>query len=311
MNAQSEEEAVLRILCIGEVLWDVFGSTEILGGAALNFAVAAQRLGNSVRLLTAVGADRYGEQAMARMQDLGLPTDFVQTVPDAQTGTAVVTAYSEQNPTFVIQRLAAYDLIELDETLCRRIAEFRPDWIYFGTLAQALEVGERRLDRLLSAIPRTHCFYDINLREGHWNLPLVERLARRATIAKLNEAEAETLLCLVEESGAFSIERFCRSWSAKFGTEVICVTRGEQGCAVWRGRDLELFEGYPVAVVDTVGSGDAFAAAFLHGHDHQWSMEKTARFANALGAIVASRAGATPNWHPDECAHLMHAASGK
>ena len=58
-------------------------------------------------------------------------------------------------------------------------------------------------------------------------------------------------------------------------------------------------------VVDTVGSGDAFAAGFLHGYDLKWTTARTATLANALGALVASRAGATPAWISAQCWHLI------
>jgi fructokinase len=54
--------------------------------------------------------------------------------------------------------------------------------------------------------------------------------------------------------------------------------------------------GYPVQVVDTVGAGDAFAAAFLHGLGNRWPTQETADFANRVGALVASRRGAIPDW---------------
>jgi sugar/nucleoside kinase (ribokinase family) len=63
--------------------------------------------------------------------------------------------------------------------------------------------------------------------------------------------------------------------------------------------------GYKVEVRDTVGAGDAFAAAFLHGYHLGWSTMRTARFANAAGAIVASRAGATPSWSTQECLDII------
>jgi fructokinase len=63
---------------------------------------------------------------------------------------------------------------------------------------------------------------------------------------------------------------------------------------------LHFYPGFPVAVADTVGAGDAFAAAFLHGLQLGWPIERITRFANALGALVASRPGATPAWTPDD-----------
>jgi len=56
-----------------------------------------------------------------------------------------------------------------------------------------------------------------------------------------------------------------------------------------------------------VGAGDAFAAAFLHGNIEHWQIARQACFANALGALVASRAGATPAWTVEECLQLIAA----
>lgn len=74
------------------------------------------------------------------------------------------------------------------------------------------------------------------------------------------------------------------------------MTRGAQGCAILKGREYVEVGGVPVRVADAVGAGDAFAAAFLHGLDQGWPVEKVGMFANRLGALVASRAGGVPEW---------------
>jgi fructokinase len=94
----------------------------------------------------------------------------------------------------------------------------------------------------------------------------------------------------------FSLEEFCRIWASAYGIDVICITLGPAGCMIYDRGAIYRVGGYEVTVRDTVGSGDAFAAAFLHGYDHGWPIRQTAHFANALGALVASRAGATPDW---------------
>jgi fructokinase len=294
----------LRILSVGEILWDVFEENEFLGGAPLNFAVSAQRLGNTVSLLSAVGSDARGTRAISSMRNVGISTDLVQTASSVETATAVVTTDANGNATFTFHRPAAFDFVALDESSLSEILRLQPDWIYFGTLAHTTEKAEQRLKLLLNANPYAKRFYDINLRDGHWNLDLVQRLSRLASIIKLNEVEAEQLFELANGSLPFSIEAFCRNWSSNYGGEVICVTLGSQGCAVWQNGQVHIFRGFPVTVVDTVGAGDAFTAAFLHGYQSGWPIEKTATFANALGAIVASRAGATPVWTIDECLRL-------
>ena len=295
----------LQIISIGEILWDVFPKGETLVGAPLNFSATAQRLGNSVALLTAVGADVRGMQAIERMHDLGLSTDLVQIVPNAATGTAIVSVDESGNANYAIQRPAAFDCLISDDVLFLRIESLHPDWIYFGTLAQTHPPNELLLYRLVQRLPGIQYFYDMNLRAGHWNPALIQRLSGLATVLKLNESEAETLFQLTCSSEKFSLERFCRHWSSAYGSKIICITLGSKGCAIFSNNTIKLFAGFTVDVVDTVGAGDTFAAAFLHGLHQDWSTERTALFANALGSLVASRAGATPQWTIDEVFQMM------
>ena len=291
----------MRVISLGEVLWDVFEEREFLGGAPLNFSANTQRLGNSVLLLTAVGDDARGSRAVAQMSALGLPTDFIQVVTESPTGTAVVVTDHTGSASYVIERPAAFDLVRVDQTILSRLQQFDPQRIYFGTLTQTHSRSLNALTEIIRRSPNATRFYDMNLRTGHWNFALVEDLSRMATVLKLNDAEAELLFHHVLGDKPFSIEEFCRYWSSKYGMKTICITLGGEGCAVFIDGTLRIFPGYAVKVVDTVGAGDAFAAAFLHGLHQGWPVERIAPFANALGALVASRAGATPAWTLDEC----------
>lgn len=299
----------MRILSVGEILWDVFGEREFLGGAPLNFCVSAQRLGDHAALLSAVGMDARGTRAIQLMQSHSLTVRFIQIVPSIATGTAVVTTDDSGNATFCIERPAAFDRTHLNAALLSEIRGFDPDWIYFGTLAQTDPQSEDLLYRLVDEMPGMKCFYDVNLREGHWNWALVERLSKYASIIKLNDSEAETLFQLARSRQKFSLENFCNHWSSAYGPSVICVTLGSRGCAIWANGAFKTFSGFRVEVADTVGAGDAFAAAFLHGYQLGWPLERTASFANALGALVATHAGATPAWAPEDCLELIKSST--
>lgn len=300
----------MHIFSIGEVLWDVFREREILGGAPLNFCVTAQRLGNVTSLLTAVGNDPRGQRAINEIRALGLDDEFIQTTALQPTGTAIVQVNEEGNTNFTIARPAAFDCIEVSEQIRQRIADFAPDWVYFGTLAQARAECDERLEWILQAVPRARRFYDMNLRTEHWNLPLVEHLSSLADVVKLNDAEA-TMLAertlgiqnVIEQPDR--LEAFSRDWTQRHGIATLCITLGADGCAIYNQDQLSCYAGYPVQVVDTVGAGDAFAAAFLHGMHAQWPIDRTAHMANALGALIASRPGATPPWQLEECLRLI------
>ena len=104
---------VMRIVSIGEVLWDVFEDSEKLGGAPFNFAVHASRLGHEVTFVSAVGDDKRGHAVLARASELGVRPDFIQVAPGAATGTVLVRVDSTGQPDFTIRRPAAYDALLL------------------------------------------------------------------------------------------------------------------------------------------------------------------------------------------------------
>ena len=82
--------------------------------------------------------------------------------------------------------------------------------------------------------------------------------------------------------------------------KAVAVTRGSKGCAVRIEEGYVESPGYAVAVADTVGAGDAFSAAFLHGRESKWDAAKCGDFANRVGAVVASKPGGIPDWTMEE-----------
>jgi fructokinase len=230
----------------------------------------------------------------------------VQVLHGRDTGTAQVELDSDGKPTFRIVRPAAYDFVTLSNDQLRSISALQPDWIYFGTLyhmsAQALDSTLK----LLQATPSARHFYDVNLREGNWSLALVEQLSSHADVIKLSDSEAEFLDGLLnagEQEG--SVEYLCRRWTGRYGCETICVTLGERGCAILNRGTYSESPGYRVQVADSVGAGDAFAAALLHGLNRRWDTRRLGCFANAVGALVASRPGATPDWNLEDCRPML------
>jgi fructokinase len=288
------------ILVLGEVLWDVFEDSSALGGAPLNFAAHAQRLGYNPLLMSAVGADSLGNAARHDITALGLDTSFLQTTSRFPTGTARVELGPGDRTRFVIERPAAYDAICLREEQIARIIQRAPAWFYYGTLFASTPQGRAVLDRLLDALPAATRFYDLNLRPGNYSVQLVIEMLELADVVKLNEEE----LCIVRKFTCMpsEIEAFCREGSKRFGWKAVCVTLGARGCAMLCGEEYVEAVGHAVEVADPVGAGDAFAAAFLHGLVSHWPLARIAEFANRVGALVASRHGAIPDWTVKEAA---------
>jgi fructokinase len=280
----------VRLASLGEILWDVIGDSELLGGATFNFSVQLTRLGHDVAFLSAVGNDERGRRALAEAARLGLDTGYIHTVTGAPTGYVTVTVDAAGQPSYVLHRPAAYDFVSVDLNTLET-----PAWIYHGTL-QLIEPRMRALlARLTDAFPRAKRFYDINLRRDSYNAPLLMDLLHGANVVKLNDDEVLEMAKLARTHHA-SLEAFCRDWAARHKWQAVCVTRGAHGCAILLQGEYVEVPGVPVKIADTVGAGDAFAAAFLHGLDAGWPAEKIGAFANRLGALVASRAGGVPEW---------------
>lgn len=291
-----------RVVAIGEVLWDIFPHDTRLGGAPLNFAVHARKLGHPVYLVSALGNDDLGRQAAEQIAALDVDTTFLRTGVSCPTGTATVNLNGEASSSFTIHRPAAYDTMPFTDDDLDCLKGKHPSWLYFGTLFASTRAGRAVLNRVLDGLDQTVKFYDVNLRPSSDSPELVTHLLERAHVVKLNEEELNRVR---EFTGLpASTESFCREGSARYGWRAVAVTLGSRGCALLADSLYIEEQGLPVDVADTVGAGDAFAAAFMHGLSSGWPLREIAKFANRVGALVASRHGGIPDWTMEDAVKL-------
>ncbi|MCU0228929.1 MAG: carbohydrate kinase [Bryobacterales bacterium] len=288
----------MKLVSIGEILWDVFPEGEFIGGAPFNLAAHAARLGNESYLLSAVGEDAHGKRALAAMKQLDVKPDLMSISRRSPTGTVSVSIDGSEEACYTILRPAAYDDVHASASLLDKIRQITPQWLCFGTLFAHPQSGLDTLRQVLEGCPGRR-FYDVNLRDGHYRWDTVETLLHCANIVKLNEHE----LGWVARKSGYQGQPFpelAASLSAEYAVETICVTRGGRGCSLFHRGDTLDVEGDSVEVVNTVGAGDSFSAMFLHGISSGWPIAETARRANRLGAFVASQQGAVPEYNPAE-----------
>jgi len=294
----------VKIVAIGEVLWDVIGEKEYLGGAALNFACHAARLGHDVFFVSAVGRDERGQLVLERMAQMGLSTRYIHQLSTHPTGIVTVELDAVGVPRFTLHHPAAYDAPELTDGEIADLLLPKPDWIYYGTLFQMSPQAKHLTHRLISSNCGARLFYDVNLREDSYTAQLVSELMAHGEVVKLNEEEA-AVISQTFGHPVQAVEDFCRTYASEFGWRAACVTRGEKGCALLIDGEYVEATGYAVRIRDTVGAGDAFAAAFVHGLSLKWPAAEIADFANRVAALVASRPGGTPHWTVEE-ARALH-----
>ncbi len=289
----------MRIVAIGEILWDVFESGEHLGGAVFNFAAHCSQLGHDVTFISAVGEDGRGRRALETARSLGLSDRYIRTAAGVSTGYVTVTVDGLGQPAYVIHRPAAYDFAELTAMDLTALARSDPDWVCYGTLYQIAQRGRVLTGAVSESCPDARRFYDVNLRRDSYTPELVQSLLEASDVVKMNEDEMKDLGEMLGLAGG-SVEDFCRCNAERFGWEAVCVTQGAAGSSVLAGGAFASVSGVTVKVADTVGAGDAYSAAFLHGLDAGWPPEEIASFANRSGALVASRDGAVPRWSVED-----------
>lgn len=278
-----------EVLCVGEVLWDSLPAGLFLGGAPLNVARHLRAQGVPASVLSRVGADRLGEEAVERIVREGVGADLVQVDADRATGFVRVRLDDSGGPSFEIVEDVAWDAIEATAAALERAA--RADALVFGTLAQRSPVSRATIERLWAATDGRKV-YDVNLRPPYGDRETVRRSLEAADLVKLNEPELGRL------GEWFGLEgddrRRAGALATSFGCDVVCVTRGERGAALWhRGRWSE-HPGFRVRLRDTVGAGDAFLAALLAGLRRGYDDDTLLRRAGLVAARVVTREGAAP-----------------
>lgn len=280
-----------KIACFGEMLWDIFPKQKIAGGAPMNAALHLRHLGQEVHLISRVGSDKLGKKLMSFVDKFGLPNDFIQTDKNHPTGTVIVDDGDKENIKYEIVRPAAWDFIEWSEAIYRQVK--MADAFIYGSLAARNEVSKDTLFRLLEADVLK--VLDINLRPPYYKPETLEYLLQKADILKINEDELTILADYYDLST--KPESALEKLSEIYDLQMVCVTLGAKGAIIYQDGEIIRHPGYPVKVKDTVGSGDAFLAGFITKYLEKESGEKTLDFACALGALVATFDGGTPQYN--------------
>ena len=172
------------ILGIGELLWDIVPDGMRLGGAPANFAVMAGRLGNRAAILSRIGRDDLGRQAIDRLDPMPVETSFLQVDPLHETGRVTV-SLTNGEPHYTIHEPATWDFLELSDEWVG-LAE-RADVICFGSLAQRNQQARQTI-QALAAGTSAACIriFDVNLREPFYSAEVIEESVELATVVKMN-----------------------------------------------------------------------------------------------------------------------------
>ncbi|MFA5016974.1 MAG: carbohydrate kinase [Methylobacter sp.] len=274
-----------QIAVFGEALFDQFpDGQQILGGAPFNVAWHLQAFNQHPCFISRVGNDALGDKIRQAMQAWGMAVENLQTDPDYPTGTVQV-SINNGDPGYDILAEQAYDFIAAQQPDVDR----RYSVIYHGTLALRNRTSEQAL-RNLTARHQGKVFIDVNLRAPWWHKETVYQWLDKAQWAKLNDDE---LMHLAPQQN--TVQDTMRLFLARHGLEVLVVTCGSQGALAINhaGEFIEVVPVDDLAIVDTVGAGDAFAAVLLLGMQHGWPLQLTMERAQSFASALVTKRGAT------------------
>lgn len=285
-------ETKSTVVGLGELLWDLLPSGKQLGGAPANFAYITNLLGNIGIPASRLGDDTLGDEARKRLLDLGLSATFVQSDPIHHTGTVKVEIDQAGQPRFEILCPVAWDFLEWTESWQQLAGE--ADAVCFGSLAQRSSDSKATIRSFLHATrPTAVRVFDVNLRQSFFNREVLAESMKLATVVKLNHEELPRIMRLFELENR-SERDSARRLLTMHNLKLLCVTRGDRGSLLISPDECDEHPGVRVKVVDTVGAGDAFTAALVHGYLRGTPLKEINETANRVGAWVASQSGATP-----------------
>ena len=295
---------------IDRTLEDVETFSKSVGGSPTNVAVAAARHGARTAVITKVGDDAFGRYIRRELeQAFAVDPRYVSVDPGLRTPLAFCEIHPPDNfPLLFYREPRAPDMnlgyadVPLDAVIGCEL---------FWTTGVGLS-GEPSRSATLAAMearrresPGATTVHDLDYRPMLWDSPneareMAERAVRNATVVVGNTEEVEMA------TGTDDPERASRALLDR-GVQVAIVKRGGEGLLA-RTADGRAFEvpPIPVEVKNGLGAGDSFGGALCHGLVSGWDLERALRFANAAGAIVASRMRCSVDMpFPDEVEGLL------
>ena len=292
-----------KIVAYGELLWDLLPSGEVLGGAPANFIFRINSFGDEGTLITRLGNDDLGEKARKAVTGIGLSDEHIQTDYEFPTGTVDVKIDADGIPDFNIIRDVAYDHIEISSEMVEQVQQ--ADCLYFGTLIQRYGISKNTLRELIRESGNATKFLDINLRKNCYTKNTISESLMATDILKINDEE---LLEVKQMLGLYcnELKNIAGEIISRYKLRLVLVTLGSKGAFLISNKnDICYTAGYKVKLVDTVGSGDAFSAGFIHSFLNGEHLQFSLDFGNASGALAATTKGATAPFSKTDVLNFM------
>jgi 5-dehydro-2-deoxygluconokinase len=272
----------------GAPLEEVESFSKSVGGSATNVAIAAARHGRRSAVVTRTGDDPFGRYIVQELERLGVATRLISTVEGLNTPVTFCEIFPPDDfPLYFYRQPKAPDLMISAGSL--DLAAIDQAGVFWTTVTGLSEEPSRQAHHVAwqTRARRPLTILDLDYRPMFWSSPEaahreVSKALEHVTVAVGNREECEVAVGETDPDRAADalLER---------GVELAVVKQGPKGVlAKTRDERVEV-PAHLVDVINGLGSGDGFGGALCHGLLEGWSLDRTLRFANAAGGIVATR----------------------
>src|SRR5918993_2307340 len=272
---------------IGVTLAEVETFAKSLGGSATNVAVAAARLGHPSALITKSGDDGFGEYIRSALEEFGVDSRWVGTDPELRTPLAFCEIHPPNDfPILFYREPRAPDMnLTVEDLDFDEISAAPLFWITGTGLSD--EPSRTATLAALECRPSGGTVFDLDYRPMLWRSEeeagnCYREALRNATVAVGNQTEVEVAVGTQDPFRASEA-------LLEMGLDLGIVKRGPEGVLARTREGVAEAPPIQVDVVNGLGAGDAFGGALCHALLSGWGPERAINYANAAGAIVASR----------------------
>lgn len=301
---------------VGVGLADVTSFGKYLGGSPSNVAVACAKHGRDTGVITRTGDDPFGEYLHRELSRYGVDDSHVSAVSGLQTpATFCAIMPPEDFPLYFYGRFpTAPDLqIEAAELDLDAIRSAKVFWSTVTGLCQEpsrsahLHAHEQRTSQGLAS--GRYTVLDLDYRPMFWASEAAATEQVRKVLPHVNVAIGNREECAVAVGDGTAEDQADRLLAA--GVSVAVVKMGSAGVLAKTAQETVVSEPVEVQTVNGLGAGDSFGGAFCHGLLSGWSLTHCLDFANAAGAIVASRLACSEDMPTSEEVHALLSARGR
>ena len=286
----------MKVIGMGEALWDVLPEGKKIGGAPANFAYHVKQFGIDSVAVSAIGDDSLGKELLENFDEKNL--NYNMDIVPYPTGTVIVELDSEGVPQYEIKENVAWDNIPYTDTLEQLAKDTKA--FCFGSLAQRNVVSRDTINRFLEAIPEENdplIVFDINLRQDFYTKEVIKDSIKKCNILKINDEELVIVSRMFGYPG-IDLENKCWLLLGKYNLKILILTCGINGSYVFTPGEMSFLPTPKVEVADTVGAGDSFTAAFIANLLKGKSVKESHRIAVETSAYVCTQNGAMPTLPP-------------